>query len=93
MAVDKPVNLLVEIFVLCCFFSIPVSAAEDAIRIGNTPQLFVDDYLIASMETLRRVDHQAMKLNGGEPIFTGGTTTSSNVSRRNSISIGLMRAT
>ena len=72
MAVDKPVNLLVEMFVLCCFFSIPVSSAEDAIRIGNTPQLFVDDYLIASMETLRRVDHQAMKLNGGEPIFTGG---------------------
>ena len=72
MAIDKPVHLLVVIFVLCCFISNPVVGEEDGIRIGNAPQLFVDDYLIASIENLQRVDHQAVKLNGGKPIFTGG---------------------
>lgn len=72
MTIDKPVHLLVVIFVLCCFISNPVVGEEDGIRIGNAPQLFVDDYLIASIENLQRVDHQAVKLNGGKPIFTGG---------------------
>ncbi len=72
MVIDNPVHLLIKSIVLCCFISLPAVAEEDAIRIGNDPQLFVDDYLVASMENLQRVDQQAEKLNGGKPIFTGG---------------------
>ena len=72
MAIDKPAHLLIKSFVLCCFISLPAVAEEDAIRIGNDPQLFVDDYLVASIESLQRIDHQAVKLNGGKTIFTGG---------------------
>lgn len=60
-----------------CFLSASVltlQAAEDLnpIKVGNRKQLFVDDYVVARKQHMRRVLHPAKKENGGQPIFTEG---------------------
>ena len=66
-----PVRLLVVS--LCVAWVISTSvAADEPLEIGTSPQLFADDFLIESSRHLRRVAHQAVKANDGEPIFTSG---------------------
>lgn len=51
-----------------------LEAAEDLkpLEIGNRKQLFVDDYVVARKENVRRVLHPAKKENDSKPIFTEG---------------------
>jgi len=50
---------------------VPVEA-QQSLGIGDMPQLFADDYLVASRNNIRRIAHQASTFNEGKPIFTGG---------------------
>ncbi len=56
-----------------CFCStLEAAEALKPLSIGNRKQLFVDDYVVARKENVRRVLHPAKKENDGKPIFSEG---------------------
>ena len=50
----------------------PVDMSDWPLRIDSSHQLFVDDYLLASVENIKRSVHQAKKIDGN-PVMTRHT--------------------